>query len=127
MIAPSKLEDAMTAVTIYHNTACATSRKVLAVLRDAGLQPRVIEYLKTPPTRAELQGLANRMGLNPRQLLRKNGKLFAELALDDPATSDDKVLDAIVAHPVLLERPIVVSARGAAICRPVDRVAALLP
>jgi len=117
----------MTAVTIYHNTACATSRKVLAVLRDAGLQPRVIEYLKTPPTRAELQGLAKQMGLKPRQLLRKNGKLFAELALDDPATSDDKVLDAIVAHPVLLERPIVVSARGAAICRPVDRVAALLP
>jgi len=117
----------MTDVTIYHNAACATSRKVLGMVRDAGIQPRVIEYLKTPPTRAEVQTMLKAMGMTPRQLLRKNGKLFAELGLDDPATGDAAILDAIQAHPVLMERPIVVSAKGTAVCRPPDRVKALLP
>ncbi len=114
-------------ITIYHNPACATSRKVLGMLRDAGLQPRVIEYLKTPPSRDELRAMLNRMHMTPRQLLRKNGKLFAELGLDDAAASDDTVLDAIQTHPVLMERPIVVSAKGTAVCRPPDRVKPLLP
>ncbi len=114
-------------VAIYHNTACATSRKVLGMVRDAGIEPRVIEYLKTPPSRADLQTMLKAMGMTPRQLLRKNGKLFAELGLDDPATGDAVILDALQSHPVLMERPIVVSAKGTAVCRPPEKVKALLP
>ncbi len=113
-------------ITIYHNPACATSRKVLGLLRDAGTKPLVVEYLKTPPTRAEMQGLLTAMGLTPRQILRRKGGLFSELGLDDPGKTDDQILDALAAHPVLMERPIVVSPRGTAVCRPPGRVEALL-
>lgn len=115
------------AATIYHNPACGTSRKVLGALRDAGIQPRVIDYLKTPPSRDEMRQLLTRMDLTPRQLLRKKSSLFTELGLDDPAKSDDDILDALQAHPILMERPIVVTARGTRLCRPAERVNDLLP
>ena len=114
-------------IVIYHNPSCATSRKVLGMLRGSGIEPRVIEYLKTPPSRDALQTMLNQMGMTPRQLLRKKGNLYTELGLDDPKKSDDAILDAIQSHPVLMERPIVVSNRGTAVCRPPDRVNALLP
>ena len=113
-------------VTIYHNPKCSTSRKVLGMLRDAGETPRVIEYLRTPPTRDELVALLGRMGIGPRALLRRRGTPYDELGLDDPALSDDALIDAIVAHPVLMERPVVTSARGAVLCRPVERVQTVL-
>jgi len=113
-------------VTIYHNPKCSTSRKVLGMLTDAGIKPTVIEYLKTPPTKAELQGLLTRMGTGPRALLRRRGTPYDELGLDDPSKSDDALIDAIVAHPILIERPVVVTAKGAAVCRPVERLHDLL-
>ncbi|HEY4040490.1 MAG TPA: arsenate reductase (glutaredoxin), partial [Rhodopila sp.] len=94
---------------IYHNPNCTTSRKVLGMLRDAGLHPRVIEYLKTPPTRAELLSLLERMGKTPREILRRKGTLYDQLGLGDPARSDDSLIDAILAHPILMERPVVVT------------------
>jgi arsenate reductase (glutaredoxin) len=111
---------------IYHNPNCGTSRKVLGILRDAGLQPTVIEYLKTPPTRAELVSLLTRMGKTPRQILRRKGTPYEELGLDDPAKSDDSLIDAILAHPILLERPVVVTPRGVRLCRPAEEVEALI-
>ena len=111
---------------IYHNPNCGTSRKVLGMLREAGLEPKVIEYLKTPPTRGELVSLLARMGKTPRQILRRRGTPFDELGLDDPAKSDDSLIDAILAHPILLERPVVVTSRGVRLCRPADEVAALI-
>jgi arsenate reductase (glutaredoxin) len=111
---------------IYHNPNCGTSRKVLGLLREAGLAPRVIEYLKTPPTRTELLALLAGMGMTPRQILRRKGTPYDELGLDDPAKSDDSVIDAILGHPILLERPIVVSPRGVRLCRPAEQVAVLL-
>jgi arsenate reductase len=111
---------------IYHNPNCGTSRKVLGLLRDAGMEPRVIEYLKTPPTRAELVSLLERMGKTPRQILRRKGTPFDELGLGNPAKSEDALLDAILAHPILLERPVVVTPRGVRLCRPVEEVAALI-
>jgi arsenate reductase (glutaredoxin) len=111
---------------IYHNPNCGTSRKVLGMLRDAGLEPTVIEYLKTPPTRAELVSLLQRMGKTPRQILRRKGTPYDELGLDDPAKSDDELIDAILAHPILLERPVVVTPRGVRLCRPAEDVAALI-
>ena len=116
-----------TGITIYHNPSCATSRKVLGLLRDAGAEPRVVEYLKSPPARAELQAMLTAMGMTPRQILRRKGSLFSELGLDDLGKTDDQILDALAAHPVLMERPIVVSPRGTAVCRPPQRVEALLP
>lgn len=113
-------------VVIYHNPKCSTSRKVLGMLQDAGATPRVIEYLKTPPTRAELEALLKRMGITPRELLRRRGTPFDELHLDDPAKTDATLIDAILAHPILMERPVVVTAKGAAICRPPERVHDLL-
>jgi arsenate reductase (glutaredoxin) len=113
-------------VTIYHNPSCGTSRKVLGMLRDAGIAPRVVEYLKTPPSRDDLKTLLRQMGMTPRQLLRRKGSLFGELGLDDPAKTDEQILDALQAHPVLMERPIVVTGRGTRVCRPPDRVADLL-
>ena len=115
-----------TEVTIYHNPSCGTSRKVLGMLRDTGHAPRVIEYLKTPPSRTEMRGLLRDMGMTPRQILRRKGALFAELGLDDPAKSDDDLLDALQSHPVLMERPIVVTARGTRVCRPPERLRDLL-
>jgi arsenate reductase len=111
---------------IYHNPNCGTSRKVLGMLRDAGLDPEVIEYLKTPPSREELLSLLRRMGKTPRQILRRKGTPYEELGLDDPAKSDDSLIDAILAHPILLERPVVVTSRGVRLCRPPEEVAALI-
>jgi arsenate reductase len=121
-MAPSKSD-----VVIYHNPACTTSRKVLGMIRDAGVEPRVVEYLKTPPNRAELLDLLRRMGLTPRQLLRRRGTPYEELGLGDPAKSDDALIDAILAHPVLMERPVVVGPRGVRLCRPPERVHEVLP
>jgi arsenate reductase len=114
-------------VVIYHNPACTTSRKVLGMIRDAGVEPRVVEYLKTPPNRAELVDLLRRMGLTPRQLLRRRGTPYEELGLGDPAKTDDALIDAILAHPVLMERPVVVGPRGVRLCRPPERVQEVLP
>src|SRR5689334_13678390 len=111
---------------IYHNPNCGTSRKVLGMLRDAGLEPTVIEYLRTPPSRAELVSLLDRMGMTPRQILRRKGTPYDELGLDDPAKSDDALIDAILAHPILMERPVVVTPRGVRLCRPAETVQALL-
>ncbi len=115
-----------TETIIYHNPNCGTSRKVLGILRDAGMEPRVIEYLKTPPTRSELLSLLERMGKTPRQILRRKGTPFDELDLGDPGKSDDSLIDAILAHPILLERPVVVTPRGVRLCRPAEEVAALI-
>ncbi len=112
--------------TIYHNPNCGTSRKVLGMLRESGDTPRVIEYLRTPPTRAELKALLTQMGMTPRQLLRRRGTPFDELGLDDPAKTDEQLIDAILAHPILMERPVVVTAKGAAVCRPAEKVLELL-
>ena len=113
-------------LTIFHNPSCGTSRNVLALIRDAGIEPTVIEYLKTPYTREQLAGLLQAMGLRPRELLRTKGDLYGELGLADPALSDVQLLDAMVQHPVLVERPIVVSPKGTRLCRPKERVFDLL-
>jgi arsenate reductase len=112
---------------IYHNPDCGTSRNTLALLRSFGIEPSVVEYLKTPPSRAELAELIRRMGLAVRDLIRQKGTPYAELGLDDPAVSDDALLDAMVAHPILINRPIVVSPDGVRLCRPSDIVLDLLP
>ncbi|WP_338333148.1 arsenate reductase (glutaredoxin), partial [Acetobacter sp. LMG 32666] len=96
-------------VTIYHNPACGTSRNVLALIRNAGIAPAIIEYLKTPPSRAELVDLIARMGVPVRTVLREKGTPFHELGLDNPALSDDTLIDAMIAHPILINRPIVVT------------------
>jgi arsenate reductase (glutaredoxin) len=115
-----------TETIIYHNPNCGTSRKVLGMLRDAGMEPKVIEYLKTPPSRAELLSLLDRMGKTPRQILRRKGTPYDELGLDDASKSDDSLIDAILAHPILMERPVVVTPRGVRLCRPTEEVAALI-
>jgi arsenate reductase len=114
-------------VTIYHNPSCGTSRKVLGLLRERGTTPVVIEYLKTPPTRAELAGLIARAGLSPRDVLRHRGTPAADLGLDEPGVTDDQVLDAMVAHPILIERPIVATPLGVRLCRPMEKVLEILP
>ena len=117
----------MTDITIFHNPACGTSRNVLALIRHAGLEPRIVDYLKTPPTRDEIRALAAATGQPLRALLRDKEAAFAELGLGDPALGDDALLDAIAQHPVLLNRPIVVTPLGTALCRPSEAVLALLP
>lgn len=112
---------------IYHNPACGTSRNTLAMIRQAGIEPHVIEYLKTPPSRALLQQLAARMGLSVRELLREKGTPYAELGLGDTALTDDQLLDAMMAHPILINRPIVVTPMGVRLCRPSEQVLDLLP
>lgn len=107
---------------IYHNPNCGTSRRVLALLREAGEAPEVVEYLRTPPSRDEVRRLAAEAGLTLREAMRRRGTPFDELGLDDPALTDEQLLDAIAAHPVLLERPFVVTARGTRLCRPAERV-----
>jgi arsenate reductase len=114
-------------VIIYHNPACGTSRNTLELIRNAGVEPHVIEYLKTPPSRALLRQLIDRMGVPVRALLREKGTPFAELGLGDPALSDDALLDAMTAHPILINRPIVVSPKGVRLCRPSETVLNLLP
>lgn len=112
---------------IYHNPDCGTSRNTLALLRSAGVEPHVVEYLKTPPSRAELAELLRRMGLPVRDVIRQKGTPYAALGLDDPHVSDDALLDAMIAHPNLINRPIVVSPDGVKLCRPSDIVLDLLP
>ena len=116
----------MDEVTIYHNPACGTSRNVLALIREAGVEPVVVEYLKTPYTREQLSGLLQAMGLLPREVLRTKGDLYAELGLADASLADDALLDAMMAHPVLIERPFVVTDKGVRLCRPADLVQEIL-
>ena len=112
--------------TIYHNPACGTSRNVLAALREAGVEPEVIEYLKAPPDRATLERLLKKMGKSVRDILRRRGTPYDELGLDNPALSDDQLFAAIEKHPILIERPIVVVGARAALCRPAETVKDLL-
>jgi arsenate reductase (glutaredoxin) len=114
-------------VVIYHNAACGTSRNTLGLIRHAGVEPHVIEYLKTPPSRAMLQQLIARMGVKPRALLREKENTYTTLGLDDTDFDDDVLIDAMVAHPVLINRPVVISKRGVQLCRPSELVIALLP
>ena len=114
-------------IIIYHNPDCGTSRNTLAMIRNAGLEPHVIEYLKTPPGRAMLVSLIARMGGGVRPLLRENGTPFAELGLANPTLSDDALLDAMQAHPILMNRPIVVTPLGVKLCRPSELVLDILP
>ncbi|MGW5959663.1 arsenate reductase (glutaredoxin) [Methylorubrum thiocyanatum] len=114
-------------VVIYHNPACGTSRNTLAMIRNAGIEPHVIEYLKTPPTRNLVRQLARRAGLTVRDLLREKGTPYAELNLGDASLSEDQLLDAVAAHPVLLNRPLVVTPQGVRLCRPSEAVLDLLP
>jgi len=117
----------MADVTIYHNPACGTSRNTLALLRHAGIEPVVIEYLKTPPSKEKLRELLNDMGLSARQLLRKKGTPYDELKLDDPKWTDDELLDAMLRTPILINRPIVVTPLGTKLCRPSEEVLEILP
>jgi arsenate reductase len=113
-------------VTIYHNPACGTSRNTLALIRATGIEPIIIAYLKTPPAREVLRDLVQRMGMQLGDVLRRKGTPYVELGLDDPALSDDALLDAIAAHPILIDRPIVVTPRGVRLCRPSETVLDLL-
>lgn len=114
-------------VIIYHNPDCGTSRNALGMIRNAGIEPHVIEYLKMPPTRALLKQLIARMGLSVRALLREKGTPFYELGLDNAELSDDQLLDAMTTHPILINRPIVVTPKGVRLCRPSELVIDLLP
>jgi arsenate reductase len=114
-------------VTIYHNPACGTSRNTLALIRATGVEPRVVDYLKTPPSRDEVRALAAKAGVPLRSLLREKGTPFAELGLGDESLGEEALLDAIQAHPVLLNRPIVASDKGVKLCRPSETVLDLLP
>ena len=114
-------------VVIYHNPDCGTSRNTLALIRNAGVEPHVIEYLKTPPSRALLRQLIARAGLSVRSLLREKGTPYAELGLANPTLSDEALLDAMMAHPILINRPLVVSPLGVRLCRPSEAVIDLLP
>ncbi|WP_226018636.1 arsenate reductase (glutaredoxin) [Novosphingobium sp. FKTRR1] len=114
-------------IIIYHNPECGTSRNTLAMIRNAGIEPHVVEYLKTPPSRAMLESLIARAGITPRALLREKGTPFAELGLGDPALPDAALIDAMIAHPILINRPLVVSALGVRLCRPSELVLDLLP
>jgi len=114
-------------VTIYHNPQCGTSRNTLGLIRNAGIEPHLIEYLKTPPTREKLVELIERMGIPVRDLLRRKGTPYDELGLDDPGLSDDQLIDAMIAHPILINRPIVVTPRGVRLCRPSETVLDILP
>ncbi len=114
-------------VVIYHNPACGTSRNTLAMIRNAGIEPHVVEYLKTPPSRPLLVELIDRAGITPRYLLREKGTPYAELGLGDASLTDDALVDAMMAHPVLINRPLVVSPLGVKLCRPSEVVLDLLP
>jgi arsenate reductase (glutaredoxin) len=114
-------------ITIFHNPACGTSRNTLAMIRNSGVEPTVVEYLKTPPTKARLQELLAAMGTGPRPLLRDKGTPYAELDLADPKWTDDELLDFMLAHPILINRPIVETPLGTRLCRPSELVLDLLP
>ena len=114
-------------VTIYHNPGCGTSRNTLQYLRDQGLTPKIIEYLKSPPDRATLKSLLKKMNMTPGELLRRKGEVYDSLKLDRPGVTDDQILDAMLANPILIERPIVVTTAGAKLCRPWEKVKELVP
>ena len=113
--------------TIYHNPNCGTSRNALGLLRDAGIEPVVVDYLRDPPSRAQLQALIRDAGLTVREALRQRGTPYDELGLADPALTDDQLLDAMLAHPILINRPFVVTPLGTRLCRPADRLHEILP
>jgi arsenate reductase len=117
----------VTDVIIYHNPDCGTSRNTLAMIRNAGIEPHVIEYLKTPPSRALLLQLIARAGITPRQLLREKGTPYADLGLGDASLTDEVLVDAMVAHPILINRPLVVTPLGVRLCRPSEAVLDILP
>ena len=117
----------MADITIYHNPQCGTSRNVLALIRNTGVEPAVIEYLKTPPPREKLKELVAQMGISVRELLRRKGTPYDELRLDDATVGDDALLDAVVRHPILMNRPVVVTPLGARLCRPSEVVLDILP
>lgn len=119
-------ENHSSSVTIYHNPACGTSRNTLAIIRASGVEPNIIEYLKTPPSREKLSELIAQMGITPRALLRQKGTDYDALGLSDLSLSDEALIDAMLQHPVLINRPIVVTAKGAQLCRPSELVFALL-
>ncbi|THC40238.1 arsenate reductase (glutaredoxin) [Massilia sp. Mn16-1_5] len=114
-------------VTIYHNPDCGTSRNTLSLVRNAGIEPTIIEYLKNPPDRATLVDLISRAGLSVREAVRENGTPFVELGLDNPATTDEQLIDAMLAHPILINRPFVVTPAGVRLCRPSEVVLDILP
>jgi arsenate reductase len=114
-------------IVIYHNPDCGTSRNTLAMIRNAAIEPHVIEYLKTPPSRAMLELLIARMGIAPRELLREKGTPYAELNLGDTALTDEQLVDAMIEHPILINRPIVVTPIGVKLCRPSEEVLHILP
>ncbi|CAK0742632.1 arsenate reductase (glutaredoxin) [Azospirillaceae bacterium] len=115
------------AVVMYHNPNCGTSRNVLGILRHVGIEPIVIEYLKTPPSRVELVAILERLKMTPRALLRRKGTPYEALGLDDPSLTDSRLIDAMLAHPILIERPIVITPLGIGLCRPSEAVLPLLP
>ncbi|GEP12787.1 arsenate reductase (glutaredoxin) [Methylobacterium gnaphalii] len=114
-------------VVIYHNPACGTSGNTLAMIRNAGIEPHVVEYLKSPPTRALLRQLVDRAGISVRDLVREKGTPYAELGLADLSLTDDQLIDAMIEHPILINRPLVVSPKGVRLCRPSEAVLDLLP
>ncbi|MFC5510425.1 arsenate reductase (glutaredoxin) [Massilia jejuensis] len=114
-------------VTIYHNPDCGTSRNTLGLIRNAGIEPTIIEYLKNPPDRATLVDLISRAGLSVREAVREKGTPFAELGLDNPGTTDEQLIDAMLAHPILINRPFVVTPSGVRLCRPSEAVLDILP
>ena len=119
--------EAMTRITIYHNPNCGTSRNVLALIRNSGVEPEVVEYLKNPPGRARLVELIGKMGVPVRDVLRRKGTPYDDLGLDDPALTDEELVDAMVAHPILMNRPIVETPLGTRLCRPSEAVLDILP
>jgi arsenate reductase len=117
----------MSKIAIYHNPQCSNSRGALALMRERGVEPEVIEYLKNPPTRERLVELIQRMGIRARDLLRTKEPLYGELGLDDPALTDEQLVDAMLAHPILMNRPIVETPLGTRLCRPPETVLEILP
>lgn len=117
----------MTGITLYHNPACGTSRNTLALIRNSGVEPAVILYLETPPTRDELKKLIADMGISMRELLRKNTETYEQLGLAEDRYSDDELLEAMLAHPILINRPVVVTPLGTKLCRPSEAVLDILP
>lgn len=117
----------MTQITIYHNPKCGTSRNTLALIRNSGVEPKVVHYLETPPSRDELVALIAAMGIPVRDVLRRKGTPYDELNLDDPKWSDDELIDFMIAHPILINRPIVITPLGTKLCRPSEAVLDILP
>jgi arsenate reductase (glutaredoxin) len=114
-------------ITIYHNPACGTSRNVLAMIRESGAEPVVVEYLKNPPSREKLVALLKAMGMSARALLRQKGTPYDELGLADPKWTEDQLIDFMIAHPKLIERPVVETPKGARLCRPAEKLREILP